>query len=64
MTKHDFISQIRGLNLSKEEVIQLWDLYYDLEDYYTNNQEFNEELSKEIIRIITDDYSLLLELPF
>ena len=64
MTKHDFINQIRGLNLSKEEVIQLWDLYYDLEDYYTNNQEFNEELSKEIIRIITDDYSLLLELPF
>ena len=61
MTKHDFINQIRSLNLSKEEETQLWDLYYDLEDYYTNNQEFNEELSKEIIRIITDDYLLLLK---
>ena len=43
MTKHDFINQIRSLNLSKEEETQLWDLYYDLEDYYANNQEFNEE---------------------
>ena len=64
MTKHDFINQIRGLNLSKEDVNKLWNLYYDLENYYLENQEFYDELSQEIIHIITTNYLLLLKLPF